>query len=75
MVYNKYETALATSGCRGLVPTTNQSPADATAWLKLVETRFGLSNLTHRDKSQMDMTEFFDSSPLRLHSPQMGLAI
>ena len=56
MVYNKYENALATSGCRGLVPTTNQSPVDATAWLKLVETRFGLSNLTHRDKSQMDMT-------------------
>ena len=34
--------------------------ADYTAWLKLVETRFGLSNLTARDAAQMDMTEFFD---------------
>ena len=58
MVYNKYEAALATSGCRGLVPTTNQSPADATAWLKLHD------------------CEFFDKlHPLRLRSPQMGLAI
>ncbi len=34
--------------------------ADYTAWLKFVETRFGLSNLNNRDKAQMDMTEFFD---------------
>jgi phospholipase C len=34
--------------------------ADYTAWLKLVETRFKISNLTERDKAQMDMTEFFD---------------
>jgi phospholipase C len=34
--------------------------ADYTAWLKLVEKRFGLSNLTARDAAQMDMTEFFD---------------
>ena len=34
--------------------------ADATAWLKLVETRFKLSSLTKRDAAQMDMTEFFD---------------
>ena len=34
--------------------------ADYTAWLKLVETRFGLPSLTHRDAAQMDMTEFFD---------------
>jgi phospholipase C len=34
--------------------------ADYTAWLKLVETRFGLSSLTDRDAAQMNMTEFFD---------------
>jgi phospholipase C len=34
--------------------------ADHTAWLKLVETRFGLPSLTKRDAAQMDMTEFFD---------------
>jgi phospholipase C len=34
--------------------------ADYTAWLKFVETRFGLSPLTQRDAVQMDMTEFFD---------------
>jgi phospholipase C len=34
--------------------------ADSTAMLKFVETRFGLANLTQRDLSQMDMTEFFD---------------
>lgn len=34
--------------------------ADYTAWLKLVETRFNLPNLTARDAAQMDMTEFFD---------------
>ena len=34
--------------------------ADYTAILKLIETRFGLHNLTARDAAQMDMTEFFD---------------
>ncbi len=34
--------------------------ADYTAWLKLVETRFGLKSLTARDDAQFDMTEFFD---------------
>jgi phospholipase C len=34
--------------------------ADYTAWLKLVETRFGLPSLTKRDAAQIDMTEFFD---------------
>jgi len=34
--------------------------ADQTAWLKFVETRFGLPSLTARDAAQMDMTEFFD---------------
>ncbi|HXZ78934.1 MAG TPA: alkaline phosphatase family protein [Terriglobales bacterium] len=36
--------------------------ADYTAWLKLVETRWGLPSLTKRDAAQMDMTEFFDFS-------------
>lgn len=34
--------------------------ADYTAWLKFVETRFGLPSLTKRDAAQIDMTEFFD---------------
>jgi phospholipase C len=35
--------------------------ADHTAVLKLIETRFGLPNLTERDKAQIDMSaEFFD---------------
>jgi phospholipase C len=34
--------------------------ADYTAIDKLIETRFGLPNLTNRDAAQMDMTEFFD---------------
>jgi phospholipase C len=34
--------------------------ADYTAWLKLVEARFGLRNMTQRDAAQFDMTEFFD---------------
>jgi phospholipase C len=34
--------------------------ADTTAILKLIETRFGLPNLTHRDAAQPDMSEFFD---------------
>ncbi|MGI9102296.1 MAG: phospholipase C [Terriglobales bacterium] len=34
--------------------------ADFTAIDKFIETRFNLSNLTARDKSQMDMTEFFN---------------
>ncbi len=38
----------------------SRNPADHTAILKLIETRFGLPNLTARDKAQMDMTEFFD---------------
>ena len=38
----------------------SHTPADHTAILKLIETRFGLPNLTARDKAQMDMTEFFD---------------
>lgn len=38
----------------------SHTAADHTAILKFIETRFGLSNLTARDKAQMDMTEFFD---------------
>jgi phospholipase C len=38
----------------------SHTTADYTAWLKLVETRFGLPSLTARDAGQMDMTEFFD---------------
>lgn len=38
----------------------SHTPADYTAWLKLIETRFNLPSLTKRDAAQMDMTEFFD---------------
>jgi phospholipase C len=41
----------------------SHTPADYTAILKLIETRFGLAPLTARDAAQMDMsdpTEFFD---------------
>ena len=34
--------------------------ADTTAILKLIESRFNISNLTKRDAAQIDMTEFFD---------------
>ncbi len=38
----------------------SHTAADTTAILKLIETRFNLSNLTQRDAAQPDMTEFFD---------------
>ena len=38
----------------------SHTPADETAILKLIETRFSLSPLTLRDAAQPDMTEFFD---------------
>ena len=38
----------------------SHTPADYTAILKFIETRFGLQPLTKRDAAQMDMTEFFD---------------
>ena len=38
----------------------SHTPADYTAILKLIETRFNISSLTQRDAAQMDMTEFFD---------------
>jgi phospholipase C len=43
--------------------------ADYTAWLKLVETRFGLPSLTRRDAAQMDMTEFFDFANVPWKTP------
>jgi phospholipase C len=42
----------------------SNTPADFTAMLKFIETRFSLQPLTKRDAAQPDMTEFFDwSSP------------
>jgi phospholipase C len=38
----------------------SHTPIDYTAFLKFVETRFGLAALTQRDASMPDMTEFFD---------------
>ncbi len=38
----------------------SHTPTDYTAILKLIETRFGLPNLTTRDAWAMDMSEFFD---------------
>jgi phospholipase C len=38
----------------------SHTPADYTAILKLIETRFDIPSLTKRDAAQMDMTEFFD---------------
>lgn len=43
--------------------------ADYTAWLKLVETRFGLPSLTKRDAAQIDMTEFFDFTNVPWQTP------
>ncbi len=38
----------------------SHAPADSTAILTFIETRFGLNPLTKRDASQPNMTEFFD---------------
>ena len=46
----------------------SHTPADFTAALKFVETRFGLPSLTNRDAAQMDMTEFFDWTAPNLKS-------
>jgi phospholipase C len=44
--------------------------ADATAILKFIETRFGLSALNARDAAQPDMTEFFDfANPVWMTPP------
>ena len=42
---------------------------DYTAWLKFVETRFHLPNLTARDAAASDMTDFFDFSTPHLLTP------
>src|SRR5579859_3275035 len=39
----------------------SHTPADSTAILKMIETRFGLPSLTKRDAIQIDMSEFFDT--------------
>ena len=38
----------------------SHTPADYTAILKFIETRFSLPSLTKRDAAMFDMTEFFD---------------
>jgi phospholipase C len=52
----------------------SHTPMDYTAVLKLVEQRFGLSNLNQRDAAQPEMLEFFDfpGSP-NLHPPSPAL--
>jgi phospholipase C len=40
----------------------SHTPMDSTAALKFIETRFHMPNLTARDASMPDMTEFFDFS-------------
>jgi phospholipase C len=48
----------------------SHTPADVTAILKFIETRFNLSPLTNRDAAQMNMTEFFDfTNPVWLTPP------
>ena len=48
----------------------SHTPADLTAILKFIETRFELPSLTQRDAVQMDMTEFFDfTNPVWLNPP------
>ncbi|HEV7522818.1 MAG TPA: alkaline phosphatase family protein [Candidatus Angelobacter sp.] len=47
----------------------SHTPADYTAILKLVETRFNLHSLTARDAAQMDMTEFFDFTAVPWKTP------
>ena len=48
----------------------SHTPADITAILKFIETRFNLSPLNKRDAAQMDMTEFFDfTNPVWLTPP------
>ncbi len=52
----------------------SHTPRDATAILKLIETRFGVSALTPRDGDADDMSEFFDfSHPAMLAPPSPAL--
>ncbi|HEX8925404.1 MAG TPA: alkaline phosphatase family protein [Terriglobales bacterium] len=46
----------------------SNTPADFTAMLKFIETRYNLQPLTKRDAAQMDMQEFFDWSAPNLAS-------
>ena len=48
--------------------------ADYTAILKLIETRFGLPNLTARDAAQPDMAEFFDFANVPWKTPPVAPA-
>ena len=47
----------------------SHTPMDYTAFLKFVETRFGLQSLTARDAAQPDMSEFFDFTSPPWQSP------
>jgi phospholipase C len=47
----------------------SHTPADYTAILKLIETRFNVPSLTKRDAAQMDMTEFFDFANVSWKTP------
>jgi phospholipase C len=48
----------------------SHTPADFTAVLKLIETRFGLPSLTKRDATMTDMLEYFDfERPPNLNPP------
>jgi len=47
----------------------SHTPADYTAILKMIETRFNLPNLTHRDAVQIDMSEFFDTTNIPFATP------
>jgi len=48
----------------------SHTPADYTAMLKFIETRWHLPPLTKRDAQQMDMTEFFDWSAPNANPPR-----
>jgi phospholipase C len=47
----------------------SHTPADFTAILKFIETRFTLPSLTARDAAQIDMTEFFDFATMPWATP------
>jgi len=47
----------------------SHTPADFTALLKFIETRFSLPNLNKRDAFQPDMTEYFDWSAPNMNPP------
>lgn len=47
----------------------SHTPADNTAILKMLETRFKLNSLTKRDAVQIDMSEFFDTTNVPFATP------